>query len=75
MIKIWGGSSRRAVNRKDAGVSEGVSSRYRKNQEVIDFDSFFTWFNEQEEKEAVGNELAAARGYVKKKKALKFLTL
>jgi len=76
MIKIWGGSSRRAVNKKSLMVGEDVRAYKKKNQkDVIDFDSFFTWFNEQEAKEAAGNELNAARSYSTKQKKLRFLSL
>jgi len=76
MVKIWGGSGRRTV--KCAAKREGVMLQTQMGtdeQNVIDYNTFLTWYTEYNLAEAAGNERSEPRTYSQKRKSLKFLSL
>jgi len=61
---------------KTASVgAAGVPDFAEDLQNVIDFESFLSWYNENNFIDAAGNELANPHSYEKKRQSLKFLSL
>ena len=75
-MKIWGGSGKRAVNKKKAASSSMDNTAVVMSaQNINDFEELLSWSNEQMLEEAVGSEWSTARSYAQKRKGLKFLML
>jgi len=76
MVKIWGGKSSRTL--RGAARSDGVMLRMPggpEEQNVVDYETFLSWYTEYNLVEAAGNERIEPRTYSQKRKSLKFLSL
>ena len=76
LMKLWGGSSRRAISKKDsieAVVENAVAQE--DEQKIIGFETLLSWCNENNRTDADGQEWNDARKSARKQKAIKFLTL
>jgi len=76
MVKIWGGSGRKTVRGADMrGGAMIRTSAVADEENVIDYDTFLTWYTEYNLLEAAGNERSEPRTFAQKRKSLKFLSL
>jgi len=88
MVKIWGGYGKGAVSKKEkvaaaAAVKTvranpgGIVTRAPKQQNIIDFETLLSWYNEHNASEpvAVGDEVSEAHIAAQKQANLKFMLL
>ena len=76
MMKLWGGSSRRAVKKKDnVEIIVEDTAAQESEQKIVGFETLLDWYNENNSTETAEQEWNDARKSTQKQKAIKFLTL